>query len=716
MPSYHSLPRGISLRHLEKFIPKKWKLKVDRVNDEYESMVNCLLTTLKDFVSQGNLVKAFRIFNRIRTGYGTCEVLAESLSSLLLCCTNNKSLAVGKKIHAHILSLGLGRSRILVPKLITFYTSMGLIKEAHVITMASNIFHPLPWNLLIYAYVKNDHYEEALSVYSYMGNKGVRPDKFTYPSVLKACGELSNLEFGAKVHKSIDGNPSAWNLFVQNALISMYAKCGEVGIARGVFEKMIEKDAVSWNTMIGGYASNGKWPEAFEVFERMYMNGVSLNIITWNTMAGGCLRTDNFRGALEMLAQMEKNGIGVDHVAVIIGLSACSHIGLLISGKEIHGLAIRRCHDEFVNVKNALINMYARCNDLMHGHVIFSSVEVKNIITWNSIISGYTHLERSDEASFLFREMLFTGVQPNYVTIASILPLCARVANLHHGREFHCYITRRENLNDHLLLWNSLVDMYARSGKLVLARILFDMMRKRDVVTYTSMIAGYGIQGQGDAAINLFEEMIRCQIHPDHITMIAVLSACSHSRLVIEGQLLFEQMQTIYGINPCLEHFACMVDLFGRAGLLKKAAIVIRNMPYNPTAEMWATLLGACRIHGNMEIGEWAAEKLLEMRPDNPGYYVLIANLYAATGCWSKLATVRTFMRDLGVRKDPGCAWVDIGAGFFPFVVDDTSSSQADEMYTILWGLLKHMKDAGYVASQDSSFEEEMSLKHIVFT
>ncbi|KAG9139818.1 hypothetical protein Leryth_020227 [Lithospermum erythrorhizon] len=496
----------------------------------------------------------------------------------------------------------------------------------------------------------------------------------------------------------------------------MYAKCGEVGIARGVFEKMIEKDAVSWNTMIGGYASNGKWPEAFEVFERMYMNGVSLNIITWNTMAGGCLRTDNFRGALEMLAQMEKNGIGVDHVAVIIGLSACSHIGLLISGKEIHGLAIRRCHDEFVNVKNALINMYARCNDLMHGHVIFSSVEVKNIITWNSIISGYTHLERSDEASFLFREMLFTGVQPNYVTIASILPLCARVANLHHGREFHCYITRRENLNDHLLLWNSLVDMYARSGKLVLARILFDMMRKRDVVTYTSMIAGYGIQGQGDAAINLFEEMIRCQIHPDHITMIAVLSACSHSRLVIEGQLLFEQMQTIYGINPCLEHFACMVDLFGRAGLLKKAAIVIRNMPYNPTAEMWATLLGACRIHGNMEIGEWAAEKLLEMRPDNPGYYVLIANLYAATGCWSKLATVRTFMRDLGVRKDPGCAWVDIGAGFFPFVVDDTSSSQADEMYTILWGLLKHMKDAGYVASQDSSFEEEMSLKHIVFT
>ncbi|KAH7861094.1 hypothetical protein Vadar_021627 [Vaccinium darrowii] len=443
-----------------------------------------------------------------------------------------------------------------------------------------------------------------------MVNAGIRPDNFTYPSVLKACGQELNLDFGREVHKSIDASCLDWCLFVQNALVSMYGRFGALDDARKLFDKMPEKDTVSWNSMISGYACKGRWGEAFELFESMRMQGVQVNIITWNTIAGRCLKTGNYKAALELLPQMATSGIHLDSVAVLIGLGACSHMGSLILGKEVHCVAIRSHFSGFDNVQNALIIM----------------------------------------------KMLFFGVEPNYVTIASILAFCARVANLQHGKEFHCYITSRAWSDDYLLLWNALVDMYARSGKVFLARRLFDMLNKKDAVTYTSLIAGYGIQEEGQAAIKLFEEMIRFQIKPDHVTMVAILSACSRSGLVTQGQMLFEKMSTLYGVTPCLEHYSCMVDLFGRAGLLTKAEEIIRRMPYHPSPSMWATLIGACRIHGNTEIGEWAAEKLLEMRPEHVGYYVLIANMYASTGCWNKLARVRTFIRDLGVRKAPGYA------------------------------------------------------------
>ncbi|KAI5647066.1 hypothetical protein M9H77_33071 [Catharanthus roseus] len=192
------------------------------------------------------------------------------------------------------------------------------------------------------------------------------------------------------------------------------------------------------------------------------------------------------------------------------------------------------------------------------------------------------------------------------------------------------------------------------------------------------------------------------------VTMVAILSAGSHSGLVVQGQMLFKNMQCVYSIAPRLELFSCMADLFGRTGLLNKAKEVITTMPFTPTPAMWATLIGACRIHGKAEMGVWAAEKLLEMRPQNPGYYVLIANMYAAAGSWSKLAKIRTFMRDLGVRKEAGCAWDNVGAEFSPFFAEDTTNSQSDEMYVLLGGLIKQMKDADCSTSEDSASDEEL--------
>uniref|UniRef100_A0A7N0T4W2 Pentatricopeptide repeat-containing protein n=1 Tax=Kalanchoe fedtschenkoi TaxID=63787 RepID=A0A7N0T4W2_KALFE len=712
---------------IQRCIPSKWKRTATKLEEREtsgyvsgfsymsdESMVDYLVASVRESARRGDICEGFRTYAQLQhhllsCGGVSCEGVVHAISSLFSACTGFKALRQGQQLHANVICAGLGRHPIFVPKLVTFYSKFDLLSSAHLVTETSNILHPLPWNLLISGYVRNGMCDKAVSVYRQMAKRGIRPDNFTFPSVLKACGDLADLDFGREVHRAIYSSGLEWSLYVHNALVAMYGRCGEVSASREVFDQMVERDAVSWNSMISCYASKGMWQEVFQLFEDMKLSSVEIQIETWNIVAGGCSRLGNFKGALELICQVRNSGLCLDSMAILTGLGACSHLGVINSGKELHGYAIRGYCDMLDNVRNSLITMYARCKDIRHAYILFQSGEVKSVITWNSMLSGYTHLDMSEDASLLFRRMLLSGIEPNYVTIASILPLCARVANLQHGKEFHCYIVRKEKFKDYLLLWNSLVDMYARSGKLNAAKRLFDSLTTKDEVTYTSLIAGYGMHGEGLTALDLFEEMEKQYIKVDHITMVAVLSACSHAGLVKKGQFLFEKMQTVYGIAPRPEHFDCMIDMYGRAGLLSKARDIIISMPFKPSAAMWATLLGACRIHGNMWIGEWAAENLLEMRPQNSGYYVLIANMYAASGNWDKLAEVRVLMRDLGVKKDAGCTWVDVGSGFSSFSAGDTSNSQSDEIYPLLDGLANVMKHVHYAASERSSSDDEMS-------
>jgi pentatricopeptide repeat protein len=218
---------------------------------------------------------------------------------------------------------------------------------------------------------------------------------------------------------------------------------------------------------------------------------------------------------------------------------------------------------------------------------------------------------------------------------------------------------------------------------------------------------GYGVSGDGETALKLFAEMRRLNIKPDHVTMVAVLTACSHSGLVAQGQLLFRKMIEVYGIDPRVEHYSCMVDLFGRAGLLDKAKEVITGMSCKPTSAIWATLIGACKIHGNTVIGEWAAGKLLEMKPDHSGHCLLMANMYAAAGLTNKEAEARTYMRDSGVKRTPGCAWVDVGREHCPFLAGDTSNPRSGEISPLMKRMNILMKDAGYVPSKGVVSSEE---------
>ncbi|KAJ0257642.1 Pentatricopeptide repeat-containing protein [Hirschfeldia incana] len=643
--------RCLTVTELRKFIPKSWKQpRRHHIQQTHDETASVPVALFKSLISQGHLSEAFRAFSLLlRHQSGSHELVLQSAASLLSTCVELNEFLPGQQIHAHCISSGLEFDPVLVPKLVTFYSYFNLLREAQSITESSGVLHTLTWNVLIGSYVRNKRFAEAVYAYKRMMSRGIQPDEFTYPSVLKACGALMDSSSGRVVHGSVEVSSHRRSLYVCNALISMYARFGKVDTARRLFDMVSERDAVSWNTLINCYASQGMWEEALEFFDRMSLSGVEATVVTWNTLAGVLLQTGDCIKALSFVAKMRNHNVSLDSVAMINGLKACSHIGAVRWGKEFHCLAIRGCYSRIENVGNSLIAMYSRCGDLKHAFVVFQQMEGDDLSTWNSIISGYAHNERRDETCFLLKKMMLAGFHPNHITLASILSLRARVANRQHGKELHCYILRRQScFKDSLILWNSLVDMYAKSRNMVAAKRVFESMRERDKVTYTSLIDGYGMVGEGEVALAWFKEMIRSGMEPDHVTMVAVLSACSHSNLVGEGEILFKKMQYVFGMLPCLEHYSCMVDLYCRAGLLVSARDVIRRMPYEPSRAMCVTLVKACLFHGNNYIGDWAADLLREMGEVNLGHWFLIAKMYTASGSGSKLKEVNRLIDTVG--------------------------------------------------------------------
>ncbi|XP_072974445.1 pentatricopeptide repeat-containing protein At1g71490 isoform X1 [Typha angustifolia] len=683
-------------------IPSPWKKKKKKKSSEdpLNHLLFSLVDSIKSLSSLGHLSEAFTTYSLLRLHSPPLAlVLLRSVSCLLHCSTSQRALLAGEQLHAHIVSLGFQDHPFLVPKLTSFYAALDLLVEARAVVEGAKKLQTLPWNLLIWAYIRNGLWQDAIFSYKRMVELGVWVNKFTYPSVLRACGEIFELDLGREVHRRIGESVLEWDLCVWNSLVGMYAKCNELDTARKLFDGMVERDVITWNSMISGYALKGMWEEAFELLQLMPETS-GVNTVTWNAVLVGNLQMGNYVEVIRLISQMGKGDSMIDFVTLVIGLKACSKVKNEKVGKEIHGLSTRLHCDRLENIINALITMYFRCRNTADAYILFRMSTIRSVVTWNSMLAGYRHMDQTEEASLIFREMIGSGVQPNYVTVLTMISLSARIANLQHGRELHCYIIK-QRLEGYELVQNSLVDMYSKSGRISSAHRVFDTIRYHDKIPYTSLILGYGIQGEGTNSLKLFNEMISRGIEPDHITMVAILSACSHSGLVVEGQILFDKMVAVHGIIPRLEHFSCMVDLYSQAGLLRTAEEIIDRMPLQPSAAMLATLIEACRIHGNINIGERAAKKLLEMRSDNPSHYVVIQNMYASARCWQELAMVRSLMIKMGLRKGPSHSWLHLGYDLYPFQLEDNLKQQEHIIFMLLEGLSDHMRDVGFTCNEE---------------
>jgi pentatricopeptide repeat protein len=438
-----------------------------------------------------------------------------------------------------------------------------------------------------------------------------------------------------------------------NTMLSCYVRNSNMERAQAFFEDMPIKDTPSWNTMITGFAQNQQMDKARDLFLIM----PTKNVVTWNAMISGYVECGDLDSALKLFEKAPFKSV-VAWTAMITGYMKLGRIGL--------------------------------------AERLFEKMPEKNLVTWNAMIAGYIENHRAEDGVKLFRTMVGFGIQPNSSTLSSALLGCSELSALQLGRQVHQLVCKSP-LCDDTTAGTSLISMYCKCGVLEDGWKLFVQVPRRDVVTWNAMISGYAQHGEGKKALGLFDEMIEKGMKPDWITFVAVLMACNHAGFTDLGVKYFHSMAKDYGLVAKPDHYTCMVDLLGRAGKLVEAVDLIEKMPFKPHAAVFGTLLGACRIHKNTEMAEFASQKLLNLDPASATGYVQLANVYAATKRWDHVARVRKSMKSCKVVKTPGYSWIEVKSMAHQFRSGDKFHPELASIHGKLKELEKKMKLAGYV-------------------
>lgn len=380
---------------------------------------------------------------------------------------------------------------------------------------------------------------------------------------------------------------------------------------------------------------------------------------------------------------LEDDNLAVDNVTLINLLPPCAQIGAVLQGKSVHGLAIRKGFLPHPVLETALLDMYGGFGILKLAELTFNQMMDKSLITWNAMIALYVQNGWNRKALDLFEELLSKYLKPDTVTIASVLPAYAKLASLRECRQIHGHVTKL-NFHSNTFVSNSIIYMYASCGDLATARTIFDQMSCRDIISWNTILMAYAIHGMGRMSIELFSEMKERGIQPNDSTFVSLLTSCSNSGMVNEGWTYYNSMKQNYGIEPKIEHYGCMLDLIGRTGNLDQAMNFIEEMPLLPTARIWGSLLNASRNKGNIELAELAAERILSIRHDNTGCYVLLSNMYAEAGRWENVEHIKSIMKKDGAEKTLACSTVQTKFRLHRFMNQDRSHVECDMIYNVL--------------------------------
>ncbi|KAL5992836.1 hypothetical protein ACLOJK_013755 [Asimina triloba] len=678
---------------------------------------------------------------------------------LILSC--NKIHLV-KRLHALLLASGLAQTSYFSVKLVNLYADLRDVR------LASLVFKQMPgknivaWNSIISGFVRNGYFHEGLDCYNKMlTTSRVQPDCFTFPVVLKACQEL---RCGKKMHTSIFKLGFELNFFVAASSMKLYTRFGLMDDARRIFDEMSDRDLGCWNAMISGYCQNGKAAEALWLFEEMMTNGVRMDSVTMASILPICAQLDDLLcgrlihlyvikhgldldvfvsnalifmyakldcmreaqkvfddmvvkdlvswnsvismydqanepiAVVHLFTEMKGNGFQPDMLTLVSLASAAAQLGNSQNGKVVHGFVVRKewiSQDIFVS--NAIVDMYAKTGKMDYAQKLFDRILNKDAISWNTLITGYAQNGLANEAIEFFQLMgEVEGIIANQGTLVSVLPAFSHVGAVQQGMMVHCQ-SIHIGLNLDVFVATCLIDMYAKCGRLDDAMLFFSDIPRRSAGPWNAIISGFGIHGHGERSLQLFSQMLQEMVKPDNITFVSLLSACSHAGLVEQGQRCFQLMHETYEIEPSVRHYACMVDLLGRAGHLWAAYEFIKKMPIRPDASVWGALLGACRIHGNVELAAIASDCLFEIDSKNVGYYVLLSNMYAKIGKWERVDKVRSLARKKGLRKTPGWSSVVVNNQIHVFFTGNRSHPRSDDIYQELGVLLGKMKSLGYV-------------------
>ncbi|XP_008240808.2 PREDICTED: pentatricopeptide repeat-containing protein At2g35030, mitochondrial [Prunus mume] len=574
--------------------------------------------------------------------------------------------------------------------LITRLSKDGKVREAR------QVFDEMPdkdvvtWTTVIMGYIRCGMMEEARRLFDRVDAK---KDVITWTALVSGYMRLKQIKEAERLFYQMPvKNVVSWN-----TMIDGYARNCQVDMALELFERMPEKNVVSWNTVLTALAHCGRIEEARRRFNLM----PERDVISWTAMVAGFSRNGMIDEAREFFDRMPKRNV-VSWNAMITGYTQNMRLDEALELFE-------RMPGRDMPSWNTMITGFIQNGDLKRAQELFIRMPQKNVISWTTMITGYVQDGQNEKALMFFSKMLVdNGVKPNQGTFVSVLSACSNLAGFSEGQQIHQMISKTVH-QECAFLVSALINMYSKCGELVAARKMFEdgLTTHRDMVSWNGMIAAYAHHGCGVEAINLFNEMRKLGCKPDDVTYVGLLSACSHAGLVGEGLKYFNELLRDGSIQVREDHYTCLVDLCGRAGRLKEAFNVLEKLGTKISASVWGALLAGCNVHGNMDIGKLAAEKLLEEEPEKAGTYLLLCNIYASSGKWREAAKIRMKMKEKGLKKQPGCSWIEVGNKVHVFVVGDKSHYQSELIYSLLCNLHERMKKIGYIPYDDLTVDDD---------
>ncbi|KAJ4724792.1 Pentatricopeptide repeat-containing protein [Melia azedarach] len=677
--------------------------------------------------------EALNLFLGIR-GLGL-PVVASTLSSVLRACGCLFDHVIGRQVHCVCVKSGFEDDVSVGTSLVDLYMKTNNVEYGRKVFDEMNERNVVSWTSLLSGYAHNKLNEQVLVLFHRMQVEGVEPNSFTFTTILGVLANERIVERGVQVHTMVIKNGFEVDTSVCNALISMYFKSAIIRDARTVFDSMEDRDSVTWNSMVAGYVTNGLHREAFQIFNHMRSAGAELTWSAFISIMKLCANTKELRFAQQLHCLVVKNGIEFDHdirLGLMVAYSKCREMedaskifsttavnffcqmikdGVrpndftysiiltaqpAISPFQVHAQIIKTNYQKSSSVGTALLDAYFKVGKVNEAAKVFELIDEKDVVAWSAMLAGCAQIGDTEAAVKIFRQLTSEGVKPNEFTFSSVINACAApTAAVEQGKQFHAF-SIKSKLNNALCVSSALVTMYAKKGNIECAKEVFKRQGERDLVSWNSMIAGYAQHGQARKALEIFGEMQNQGLEMDGITFIGVITACTHAGLVDEGQQYFDIMVKDHHIYPTMEHYSCMVDLYSRAGMLEKAMDIINRMPFAAGATVWRTVLAACRVHRNVDLGKLAGEKLISLQPKDSAAYVLLSNMYAAAGHWQERAKVRKLIDEKKLKKEAGYSWIEVKNKTHSFLAGDHSHPKSDQIYSKLEELSTRLKGAGY--------------------
>ncbi|XVE61018.1 hypothetical protein DITRI_Ditri06bG0006600 [Diplodiscus trichospermus] len=543
---------------------------------------------------------------------------------------------------------------------ISGYIKSGLIDEArNLFDRVDSKKNVVTWTAMVSGYMRSNRILDAERLFKVMPVKNV----VSWNTMVDGYVQNGMID---KALEMFHGMPER-NVVSWNTMLTALVHCGRVEDAKALFDKMPKRDVISWTAMVAGLAKNGRVDEARSIFDMM----PERNVVSWNAMITGYAQNMKLDEAFDLFEKMPERNL---------------------------------------SSWNAMITGFIQNGELRRAEKLFDKMPCKNVVSWTTMITGYVQSEQSEEAFKIFSKMLEEedGMKPNEGTFVSVLSACSDLADLIQGQQVHQKITKTVYQFSEIVV-SALINMYSKCGELSNARRTFDdgLINQRDVVSWNGMIAAYAHHGCGGEAISLFKKMSVLGFKSNDATYVALLSACSHSGMVEEGLRYFNELVRNKSIQVKEDHYACLVDLCGRAGKLKEAFEFIMRLGTKPSVSVWEALLAGCHVHGDVNLGKLVAKKILDAEPENASTYLLLSNIYASRGKWRDAAKVRLKMKDKGLKKQPGCSWIEIENKVHVFVVGAKSHSHANLIYPLLHELHAKMRKAGSISNYDYLEDED---------